>query len=654
MVRLALLLVALTLAGCGLEAPVVNAVLASDHRGPVGGEPQPVDLVVRAPGMPGAAVSALSAGGTALASPATADSAGEATLTFGPGVDHRFVRVVFTAGDRVVAAVVPRVPPAEGWPTPVADDRTLAQALVLDATAARLNVPLDVMDGVSVLAATAALVPGSGPAVDRVLDAVARAVVEGAPAVDPATLAVRDAALAAAVEAAAAAVRLTPCVDEERIRVIFQVEIRDGMVDANCAPLDPFLWAADLPDSTVFITGGVHEDQEGLSLEVTDPVSALLGNWEPNRAPLSDDGTRGDAVAGDNVWTGVFELPRTDPPLRLGYKYTFGRPGQGWTSTEEWPGNSRLLEVVDVDGDGRVVRFDHFADETTNKDKMNLRRGSVGVVKWDTDADADGYLDAREGPVDLDGDCVPGEWPSPGTVGPLLGECEDPLAPEAGEEGDPAAPLRLRDLRPAGGDNGGGTVVTVLGAGLSHPLKVTMGGVDVGPVYVRRTTEAVVVAPRLPAGRAEVAVERGDGTYAPREGLWTSVGPEDGTVPECRLDRPLTLPPAGGTVPAALAGATYRVYARLDAPAAGQDFGLTAELGWGREGADPAGHPDWTFLAAGYLPSAAAEADDEDEYSAEMTLPGPGAWSYGFAASSDGGRTWRTCEGLGRLEVETE
>ena len=56
-----------------------------------------------------------------------------------------------------------------------------------------------------------------------------------------------------------------------------------------------------------------------------------------------------------------------------------------WTDTEEWPGNQRILEVDDLDGDQLVIRYDYFGDEATNKDKKNslsFANGGCGTNQW--------------------------------------------------------------------------------------------------------------------------------------------------------------------------------------------------------------------------------------------------------------------------------
>lgn len=264
--------------------------------------------------------------------------------------------------------------------------------------------------------------------------------------VDPVALACGFQAdlLAAAVE-----VKVVPSFVEERIKVVFQADMRAGTRDGNCRAADPFKWASDIDGKTVFLTGGIHETTPVCNADVAEPycitqetmdsANAVLGNWVPNMVPMYDDGTHGDATKGDGIHTFVAELPRillTDSPhgkgVRIGYKYTYGYPGQGWTDAEEWPGNQRLLEVVDVNGDGLVVRRDVFGDEATNKDKANQllpsNGGCGGVNLWESDPApvcATWLHDTRERAVDLDFDdaCEIDGWPQAGSVAPLTLGC---------------------------------------------------------------------------------------------------------------------------------------------------------------------------------------------------------------------------------------
>ncbi|MEY3015556.1 MAG: hypothetical protein RIT45_4291 [Pseudomonadota bacterium] len=244
----------------------------------------------------------------------------------------------------------------------------------------------------------------------------------------------------ALLDAAAGSFQFKACYVPDQIRVVLQVRLSKNALNGNCETLNPFLWADDKAKSTMFVTGGVHKDTprcgEGrttacLSEAQIDALNQQLGNWVPNKVRMSDDGTGGDAKAGDGIWTYAFVAPwwdRATAPdgagVRLAYKFTWGSEGQGWTGSEEFPGNQRILELNDVNGDRVIVRFDHFADEATNKDKANGNFEGCGVVKWPATATEGCSTDSIERPVDLDGDCQVDGWPSPGTAAPLTIDCE--------------------------------------------------------------------------------------------------------------------------------------------------------------------------------------------------------------------------------------
>ena len=118
--------------------------------------------------------------------------------------------------------------------------------------------------------------------------------------------------------------------------------------------------------------------------------------------------------------------------MRIGYKYTWGFPKQGWTDSQEWPGNQRIIELKDVKKDHMIIRSDNFADETTNKDKANLllpSKGGCGVNFWDSEkaaseAKAKCTSDTHENQIDTDSNCDPYSWPSGGTAGPITVDCQ--------------------------------------------------------------------------------------------------------------------------------------------------------------------------------------------------------------------------------------
>jgi hypothetical protein len=208
--------------------------------------------------------------------------------------------------------------------------------------------------------------------------------------------------------------------DQPMIQVVFAVDFSEGTKDGNCDPIDRFLWAEDQPGAGMFFAAGLHPQSP-----ITDETyNQLLGAWVPNKIPMYDDGTHGDDRAGDSVYSVAFILP---VGTRIGYKYTWGRAGDNWGGTEEWPGNRRLLEVVDVNGDHVVARYDNFADETTNKDVMNRllpKNGGEGSIDWETDANSDGVPDARERMTDTDADCTLDAWWTPTGVLALTTPCQ--------------------------------------------------------------------------------------------------------------------------------------------------------------------------------------------------------------------------------------
>jgi hypothetical protein len=213
------------------------------------------------------------------------------------------------------------------------------------------------------------------------------------------------------------------CPDPSNIRVIFTADFRPGGQDGTCATVNRFKWATDKPGKQMFFVGWIHADSP-----IQDPRWALpLGNGVPNTIPMHDDGTNGDEVANDNVWTLTVDLPRG---LRVGYKFTWGFRGAPWTGSEEWPGNSRLLEVFDENGDNFVYRRDVFGDESTNKDKMNLNGSLVGnVITWTTDLHGGqcGGPEVHEQKF-VDGSmCLcASTWHTPTSVGPLTVACTGP------------------------------------------------------------------------------------------------------------------------------------------------------------------------------------------------------------------------------------
>jgi hypothetical protein len=478
----------LSLAACGLEPLVSQPLMGEDI--PDLPRAQPNVLSGRVAGMSGAALTLWSSQGSQLeAYTAVVGGDGEWSITLPGNSDFSGLRAVATLGQRSVWGLLPPIV-KQGSVLDPERHIDLGQAIpgmgTLNARSTTLSLVLTRLSGGAALPA-AALKKGAdriieqldadNPTFTTLHDMVGRLLEaapvgaagplpwhlawSGAPGLSPLDTAFLDseavdydadgavdgntAAFDAALDAAANDPTLKEGVDnavcyaKTAVRTVFLVDLNTGTLDLNCKPVDTFNWATQEPGKTVFFTGGVHETTPQcdavrttscVSKDVVDATNQLLGNWTPNKVVMYDDGTHGDAVAGDNIWTLTLALPTIDTAaspdgrgVRIGYKYTYGKSSQGWTGTEEWPGNQRLLEVKDENGDHLVVRYDVFGDETANKDKANLltpASGGCGVNKWEADISEGCAHDTRENLVDTDLDCVPDTPPAPGTASPLL------------------------------------------------------------------------------------------------------------------------------------------------------------------------------------------------------------------------------------------
>ncbi len=83
---------------------------------------------------------------------------------------------------------------------------------------------------------------------------------------------------------------------------------------------------AEKVPSAIYIAGGRPE----------------LGEWQPNLVRMYDDGTHGDRIAGDGLWSLQVKLPAN---AEIQYKYTnSGDPGQ-WVPSEEFAGRNRSVNI---------------------------------------------------------------------------------------------------------------------------------------------------------------------------------------------------------------------------------------------------------------------------------------------------------------------
>ncbi|MCB9733439.1 MAG: hypothetical protein H6745_12610 [Deltaproteobacteria bacterium] len=489
--------VAALAAGCGID-PLIwgNATKTSFDPAPEAGT-QTVSGMASL--LPSATVSFYSGAGAALADQATTSDANGAFSADFPAITEFVNTVVSVAGPaRNVLGIVPQVPKKTSvydesvtvtLGTDVSTDTVPFMAdLGVEATAATLIMlakvqnatPPSNLGAVSPDALISALeeldnLVGAGDArVQPFVDMVERLLADGAttkpafrpfPAgasfLDASALAsgtdytgddtadTDTAAFDQALATAVGALEFDVCYPDDRIRLVLICDFREGGKDRNGSTINRWKWTVDEAGKQMFITGALHESTPNCATDdppcVTsanfDAAGQLMGNWSPNIIPMYDDGTHGDAVAGDSVWTITFDMPwfnAGDPAnrwVRIGYKYTWGTPGHLWTGTEEWPGNQRILELRDVNGDHLIVRQDLYGDETTNKDKSNLlapAKGGCGTVLWASDLNPppDGRRencvdDTVENMIDTDGDGTLDSYPTLFNASPITIPCAE-------------------------------------------------------------------------------------------------------------------------------------------------------------------------------------------------------------------------------------
>jgi hypothetical protein len=380
------MLIAVAAGGCGLEAcgqigdfdatPEGEAVVVAIV------DDLPPDVADRVP-LDGLSAEVLSVDGTVLGS-ASGTVGEELTMALGAGLDHFNLRVVVTAGEIVIKDFVNEAAAGQTVRREGMGVATTAAAQVVERYAVRERVSLASTPSTTLaevrenalgdderVEAFRGLVDDIVNAVsansgDPSLDATGAGADPDALAAAGSSAATYDAALNAAVDAA-----LVPIVcDPSQINVLFAVDMSGQGKDGNGAQQN----IRQQPrEGKVFL---------GITLDPQSPVPDSGGALRPRLTPndpateLFDDGSNGDEVAGDGIFSGVFALPRG---MRVLYKYTNGSPNEGFTATEEWPGNARILQVEDVltsspsgQPDCLVVRRDAFGDESSNKNFVNL------------------------------------------------------------------------------------------------------------------------------------------------------------------------------------------------------------------------------------------------------------------------------------------
>ena len=329
----------------------------------------------------------------------TTTAAATLPLTLPPSKDVVGLRVAAIAGQRVLKALVPRLLRGDAVELALDSKSTAAAQLVSHKLGAEgrafsavpesafTQMQKQIAAGSTELTELEAAVKAlldelpldTSPPVFNALDAKVTAEL----ALDAAHKAAATRYLSA-LNAAASGLLVPIVCDASMIKVMFSVDLSGEALDGNGAKQ---LIRQPPKSGKVYLAVTVDD-----SSPVADSSGLLKSQMVPNDPDtvMFDDGTGGDEVAGDGVFTRILVLPRG---MRVKYKYTNGSSGQGWTRAEEWPGNARILEVRDIlsrsgQPDCLVIRRDAFGDEGTNKNHVNLHskiKSGGGNLSFETD-----------------------------------------------------------------------------------------------------------------------------------------------------------------------------------------------------------------------------------------------------------------------------
>jgi hypothetical protein len=320
------------------------------------------------------------------------------SLLLGPGLDHFNVRVVVAGGSFIVKDFVAEAAAGVTVTRDGIGTATTAAAQIVERYAVRERASLASTPSTT-LAAVRNNALGNDERVDNFRNIAARVMAAfdpdngeagfevtsyGVQATAAAAAGVDEFAYGAALEAAVDASLVPIICDPSQVNVLFTVDVSGQGKDGNGAPQSI---RQPSREGKVFL---------GITLDPLSPVPDSAGVLRPRLTPndpqteMFDDGSGGDEVAGDGIFSRVLALPRG---MRVLYKYTNGSPNEGFTGTEEWPGNARILQVEDVltssasgQPDCLVIRRDVFGDEASNKNFVNLNaRLGGGSLGYDDD-----------------------------------------------------------------------------------------------------------------------------------------------------------------------------------------------------------------------------------------------------------------------------
>lgn len=423
----------------------------------------------------------------------------------------------------------------------------------------------------------------------------------------------------------------------------------DVRIVLDAAQLDPLVYPEGLPvaDPKVYLKG-------------------TLSNWGP--VLVRDDGRKGDAEAGDGLYTYLQSerLGAHEGLLSVGQQAQFvwvhlfdpegdvKEIGREYKATAEaLPDGVPTFEAVDPERRSVVYASPAGVTAASRAPGGAWTVQDVGFALESRGATWNTAVEVMPTPADESGGDEGGEEGGETEVGQQGEEGDVGEEGEQGEQGDGdeegdvgqegqdggegqgSGEIDVLLIEPAFGPSGGGTLVVVTGRGFGQGAVVTFGGDDCSGVVVSDDGRSLECrTPAHAVGPVEVRVALGedfgvfrDG-FSYREGAGEVVGPDWAAL--WTPHRVTTV--AGLPTPDLFC----RVYAEGVTEADG-DGGALCEVGFGPDGSHPARDgDDWTWASMRF----AAQQDNDDEYVGSLVSDESGIFDLAVRVSMDNGRSW--------------
>jgi hypothetical protein len=200
--------------------------------------------------------------------------------------------------------------------------------------------------------------------------------------------------------------------------------------------------------------------------------------------------------------------------------------------------------------------------------------------------------------------------------------------------------LVLASVEPTSGLEQGGETLRLHGSGFTGLDSVRLCGSACTDLVEVSDSQLTCRTPAHAPGDCDVVVSKGaNQATLPAGYRYTGVATSPG-IGWCALQWPRTVSVAAGVDSELVFGRVYK--AGVTEPA-GAPAGISGQLGYGPLGTDPRSTPGWRWLQAAWNPSCEG-CGNNDEFMRQFNLAAPGAFSYVYRFSEDGGFRFVFCD----------